>query len=59
MYGYKITYKEKEYVTNADSFKEAEEKFIDFLQLEEDEYSYLIDMDTVENLKELKNAVFF
>ena len=58
MNGYKITYKETTYITNADSFEEAEEKFIEQYELQDD-YTYSIDQDTAENLKTIENAIFF
>ena len=57
MNGYKIDWGGVTYVTNADSFEEAEEKFLekyDDASLD----SYTIDQEEVEVLKKL-DAVFF
>lgn len=57
MNGYRINFGGSVYVTNADSFEEAEEKFLESFK-EATVNSYTIDQEEIDVLKVL-DAVFF
>lgn len=64
MNAYLIKYKGKEYCTNADTISEAEDKFIDYMELstsmelQEKEIDARIDIEVISDVKG-KNVEFF
>lgn len=58
MNGYLIKYNNIEYITNADSYEDAEDKFTEkypYASIDE----YTIDQEEIEDLKNHTDAIFF